>query len=614
MRDALERPWIWIVAALVAFGPFLHVEPGTGNVASDLAAVESLVERGTFFIDGSTWFGTIDKFRRGDRHFSQKSPVFHLALAPVYALCRAFGASFAERPGVAIGALALASATIPAGLLGWLAYRNPWTRARSRRFRLAFALGLFVASPLAAFAATLNHYVAASAFLLAACNALSEGGDASAGEAGRRAPLSLRRLALAGFLASASLACDVAPAFLFGCAVFGWLVLRAVRGEGNPRGPLAFAAGAAPLLLLYAGLNAAIVGSPLPPNLHEEEMLYYEGSYWSELRAEAEAGRPGYYQASYPRRLFHATLGHKGLYWMFPLFAWATGLAVAGAIRSRGEARAIALGAALFAPVAVATTMVWAFDLSGGAYGIRHAFAATIPVYCLSGGAIPFAGGRPLARLAARGCLLWGALLALVGLANPWSHNTFSAWPPIENLARLAVARDPGSRWVERAIDATSVVPANGWLDLALERMARKESAGAERAFRRAIALDPDEPLPYYHLGILLDMSGRTAEAARVYRELLRLEPENAGAWNNLGLFGLKLGDVALAREAYGRSRELSPGNASADWGSLVIEQMEGRADPRSAALAEALARHPNDTRIRALARSWGAPVEDSPE
>src|SRR5262245_17900602 len=86
----LERPshsfLFWLLFATILYVHSMNFEVGKGNVASDLAAIESLVERHTFFINQSSFADTIDKFRRPDgRFFSQKSPIFHLVGAALYA-------------------------------------------------------------------------------------------------------------------------------------------------------------------------------------------------------------------------------------------------------------------------------------------------------------------------------------------------------------------------------------------------------------------------------------------------------------------------------------------------------------------------------------------------
>lgn len=588
-------PWLWLGLALLAFTPWIDTTVGQGNVASDLAAIESLVERHTFFINGSTFIDTIDKFRRGDLYFSQKSPIFHLIAGAVYAIPHTLGLSLAHNTGACLRLLTLVMVVLPMGWLLWLIFSHPWVARRSLRLRVALTLAFALGSLMTPFAVTLNHYVLASACLMAAVNALTA---AAMGE-GRPGD---RRLGLTvGFWIAASLACDVPPAFLFGAG------LGAVWLWCTPRRLLWLAAGAAPILLLYAVLNLHIVGSPLPPNMHESEMLYYPGSYWSELKARAQAGDPGYYQVSYARRLIHSTVGHKGIYWMMPLM---TATTLAGLWLARRHARgwALALAWAAFPPVAVALVMRWAIDLSGGAYLIRHVLATIPPLYCtLAHPALPRPGRA--GRWLLGGATAWGLLIAAIGVYAPWSHNTLSAYPPLENLARLSLrhAQSLPTEWIGPLIRATSVTPDVGWLDLGLAQLDGRRLREAEVALQEATRARPDRPLPYYHLGIVQDMRGHPREAIATYQNLLRLDAQNLGGWNNLGIFALKAGLPGLADEAYARSLALAPGNASALWGRLLKEELTGRTDPNSPRLREALAKHPQDPRIVGLARRWGA-------
>ncbi len=57
---------------------------------------------------------------------------------------------------------------------------------------------------------------------------------------------------------------------------------------------------------------------------------------------------------------------------------------------------------------------------------------------------------------------------------------------------------------------------------------------GAERAYRRAMAMAPEQPQAPYNLGLLFQQAGRLEEAIAAYRGALRIHPAFAPAHNNL--------------------------------------------------------------------------------
>ncbi len=606
MSRWIFRPWFWIAFAVVVYSPWMDVEVGQGNVASDLAAIESLVERGTFFINDSTFFDTLDKFKRENHFFSQKSPIFHLVGAAIYAPLRQYGFSLSKDASLCLRVMIFVMVILPMGWLLWLIFDHPWMRDHSTRFRILLTLAFALGSLLTPFAVTFNHYVPASTFLMLAVNRLC------LPQSSIRNPQSATAL---GFWISASLACDVAPAFLLGLAVIGalkWQWLREVEHRKLiTKQVIGLLIGAAPLLLLYAALNTRILGSPFPPNLHEGKMLYYPGSYWSELKAKAERGEPTYYQASYSRRLIHSTVGHKGIYWMMPLLIPATIIAARSAIRRR-EGGQLALAFASFPPLTIAVVMYWAFDLSGGAYGIRHCFATIPPLFCVLGlwNRTEHDGWKWVGKTFWP-FGIWGCLIAWIGTINPWSHNTFSAYPPLENLARVSLHHSNRlpTDWIAPLIRTTSVTPANGWLDLGIEQAAQGRLKEAESSLKEAVGSDPQIPLPYYHLGIVQDRQSHSADAIATYETLLKLDEKNVGAWNNLGVFALRSGRLELAEAAYARSLQIAPDNVSAVVGMLWLDQAKGKADPNSPKLADALRRYPHDPRLENLARAWGRTI-----
>lgn len=638
----------WIALATCIYTPWVDTTPEQGNMASDLAAIESLVERGTLSIDGSTFENTLDKFRRFGRFYSHKPPVFQVVAAVPYYALHAAGLRLSERPGICIRAITWFAVIAPMGWLLWLIYTHPWMRETGERTRLAWTLAFAMGSLLTPFAVTLNHYIPAAAFLMAAWNVI-----ASDSQNGKRPGWShgLR----CGFFISASFACEIPPAFIFGTALAGVWIVQAMkspadsldgasaRGRDAPgsgaglgrfgkfAGPAGLLLGAAPLTIAFIALNQITVGSPLPSYFHWQYFTY-EGSFWAARDLRIAAGDLTYYEASAARRIFHALFGHRGIFWMMPLLAVAAVRAIV--IARRGMPGGALAGTALgFVLAVTGLAMALASDAGGGAYVIRHAFPAVPLLYVVLGlgwrarpdteaAAITKSGPTWIGKIAIAVAAIWGVLIAWIGVLAPWSHNVLSAIAPVENVARLALRSDGRLpiAWIDTAIEKTSITPANAWLDLGLEHQRAGRLKAAELSLRRAIAARPEVSVAYYHLGIVQDMRGKPRRAIETYAKLIELEPSNLGAWNNLGIFALRSGQSALARRAYSKSNELSPDNASALWGLIVLGDEDdlafgdtpeagalGSSDGTAALLEKALRLYPGDPRFADLAARAGS-------
>ena len=87
---------------------------------------------------------------------------------------------------------------------------------------------------------------------------------------------------------------------------------------------------------------------------------------------------------------------------------------------------------------------------------------------------------------------------------------------PLPRKARAAQLRPPSRASARPAAD----LPADDLLELLAEgerAFAARDPASAARAFRKAIYLDPDEPVGYFQLGTALEHSGDRREARRAF-------------------------------------------------------------------------------------------------
>lgn len=129
--------------------------------------------------------------------------------------------------------------------------------------------------------------------------------------------------------------------------------------------------------------------------------------------------------------------------------------------------------------------------------------------------------------------------------------------------AALAYASAPKN--LSRAIDAQRALLAERPEDSALENdlgnllVLDDDLAGAEQAYRRAIAIDDANASAHYNLGLLLQKLGDRREAAKQFERTIELQPRHAWAHYQLGTIYHHKGRESAARKAYARALALDP-------------------------------------------------------
>lgn len=119
----------------------------------------------------------------------------------------------------------------------------------------------------------------------------------------------------------------------------------------------------------------------------------------------------------------------------------------------------------------------------------------------------------------------------------------------------------------------------------------------AERAYRKAIELDPTDGHPWNSLGNLLqDHLNRPEEAESAYRQAIKLTPRSAVPWNGLGNVLMQhLNRVQEAEAAFRRSLEIKPDFPFA-WNGLgaLMHRYYGRPTEAEAAYRKAVEYDPS--------------------
>ncbi|OMH30395.1 tetratricopeptide repeat protein [Motiliproteus sp. MSK22-1] len=109
----------------------------------------------------------------------------------------------------------------------------------------------------------------------------------------------------------------------------------------------------------------------------------------------------------------------------------------------------------------------------------------------------------------------------------------------------------------QRAVDITPEKEAYNHLGMAL--CALGYGRDAEKAFRDAIALEPEFSVAYLNLGLMLKNQGNLRVAENTFRHVLSFKPESIDALNQLGLVLQAQNKLEDAKKCFSRILELNP-------------------------------------------------------
>lgn len=424
----LARGWIAPLLALLFFVlclPLTKAKPESWNDISRVAAMESLVERGTWAIDDSPWLElTEDKVLLRERFYSGKMPLLSWLGAGLYTALRGFaGLSLAPdcattASGCAYYWITLILIGVPASLLIGLFYDFARHLNIATGAAVLGTVALGWGTMIWPYSLVLNHHLPAAVGLFVAFYLLRT-----------RAVRNSRWLLGSGFCVALALGSDPL-AGLLGTA------LLVLAGIGFRQGALYFLLGALPPLLLTAWLDLQITGTVLPPYLIPDGYVY-QGAIPG--RGPAGTGTPDD-PAQYAFKMF---IGAQGLLAYNPVLLFALlGLFIVAAKREHPlRLEALVLGAAF---VALAFYLALRTgNLGGQAYGERYFVHALPLVMSFLWFAPPLATRYRLVTapffIAA---LVLSILSSYQGALHPWLYSQ----PPM-HLTRNPQTGAIGWRW-----------------------------------------------------------------------------------------------------------------------------------------------------------------------
>ena len=162
---------------------------------------------------------------------------------------------------------------------------------------------------------------------------------------------------------------------------------------------------------------------------------------------------------------------------------------------------------------------------------------------------------------------------AVGAVPNPAATNTATlpSTPSADTLASRGVSahRNNDLAGAESAYRAALALDPDHGVALhylGVIRYQRDDLEGALPLLDRAVARVPQEPEFHNNRGIALTAVQRHDEAIAAFQQALALRPEHAAAWNNLGLALHANGEPQAARAAYERAIGLLPQFVQAHW------------------------------------------------
>lgn len=405
-----------VLATFCVIALLTKTDPQSPHEYSRLGTVESIVDRGTYAIDDSTFIITIDKIYRDGHFYSHQPPLLSTLETPVYWGLHLPGTRFNNRGryvmtyafslftnGVALTLTVIVLAQL-LGLAGVASPRRDWLAVLLPCGTWLLPYGLV----------TNNHGISGLLVTLLAYLLL---------KIEWRGITELRALAI-GSVLGLLVGIEILPIVSFAPLTIAYL---AMRRDLDARTWLYGAAGLAMPLLLHAIINRQITGDLIPAGFHHE-LFNYAGTAFD------DSSLTGGLKYQSPREAaayaWTSLIAGRGFFTFAPVLA--VGL-IAGIVDWRWWTRARGPYVVMFGGLALslAASLLTTNNYGGEAVGFRHAVYLSPAFLVLL---LPWLVDDDLGRhrrtnavmaIAALSCVL---MLAF-GARNPWKSLTLNSAP-----------------------------------------------------------------------------------------------------------------------------------------------------------------------------------------
>ncbi len=295
MWDRTEK--IIFIVAFIFIAIFTEHALWNPNDTSRMGAVESIVERGTFSIDNSTFVNTIDKVKSGEHYYSDKPAMSYLLVVPHYFLLyHLFGLNFAENRNLTYYLITLFSVGLGISIMLVYFYRLLERYKLKKSARIFYTVSMFLGTLIFPYSLIYSAH-GISAFLLPIClyfvlNARTK-----------------RQHLLTGLMCGLSASIDHVLGGIF------FLIFLIILWRRSRFNTLFFISSAAIPVLVALLINFYISGNIAPFDINPE-LFDFQGSAFDK---NSLSGIVMQSWANIPRYAFDLTFGKKGFFSFTPI-------------------------------------------------------------------------------------------------------------------------------------------------------------------------------------------------------------------------------------------------------------------------------------------------------
>jgi tetratricopeptide (TPR) repeat protein len=170
------------------------------------------------------------------------------------------------------------------------------------------------------------------------------------------------------------------------------------------------------------------------------------------------------------------------------------------------------------------------------------------------------------------------------------SHESDNG-PALEQLSQLLIDQGRSQEAIELLTHAAGDTASPDIYDLLGDAYSQaKDYPNAEKAYRQAVAGDPDDPGHRHGLAQALLSQDKYAEALEQFNKLSELEPGTSDNFLRAAQLYQRLGKFTQAEASLARAKQLAPGSVDILYNEALLYQEEGHYDDAIKVLTDAIA------------------------